>query len=104
MTAMNVTELGFLAAGALAVTAGLTAPLRPDMLPMRKAVSTSQALAASLACVAAGASLSVAAPAMLTNTPLAAVMGLSAVHAVVTAVKWRNERLGAPQRSHSRIA
>lgn len=100
--AMNVTELGFLMAGALAVTAGLTAPLRPDMLA-RKESSTSRALLAAIGCVAACDVLIIAAPAMLQDTPVAAVLALSLVHVGVTAWKWRRERLiAAPQAGHRR--
>ncbi|MFN3524326.1 MAG: hypothetical protein ACK4YQ_18925 [Phenylobacterium sp.] len=93
---MTLTEYGFLAAGALAVAAGLTAPLRPDMLA-RKETSTAWAFAAAAACLIACAMLIVAAPRMLQDTPLAAVLALSVVHAAVTAVKWRKERLAAPR-------
>lgn len=93
---MNVTELGFLMAGALAVTAGLTAPLRPDMLA-RKERSACLAFLAAVGCVAACTALILASPGMVRSTPVAAVLALSLVHVVVTAVKWRRERvMGAP--------
>lgn len=98
---MNVTELGFLMAGALAVTAGLTAPLRPDMLA-RKENSSSRALLAAVGCVAACTVLIFAAPGMVQNTPVAAVLALSLVHVVVTAAKWRRERLTAQRAPRAR--
>lgn len=88
---MNVTEFGFLAAGFLAIAAGLTAPLRPDMLARREGPPT-RALFAALGCVAACLALILAAPSMLKNTPLAAVLALSLMHTAVTAVKWRRAR------------
>ena len=96
---MDVTEFGFLAAGALAVTAGLTAPLRPDMLALKE-TSYARSFLAAVACAIACAVLIALSPGMLTNTPLAAVLALSLVHVAVTAVKWRRERaLGSvPQR------
>lgn len=98
---MNLTELGFLTAGALAVTAGLTAPLRPDMLA-RKETSSSRALLAAIGCVAACTVLIFAAPGMVRNTPVAAVLALSLVHVAVTAAKWRRERLMAPRAHRAR--
>lgn len=85
---MEVTEFGFLAAGALAVTAGLTAPLRPDMLATKE-TSYARSFLAAVACAMACAVLIFLAPGMLKNTPLAAVLALSLVHMAVTAVKWR---------------
>lgn len=92
---MDVTDLGFLAAGALAVAVGLTAPLRPDMLAL-KGTSAARACLAAVACSAACAALIAISPGMLKNTPLAAVLALSLVHAAVTAVKWRREHAQGP--------
>lgn len=76
--------MGFLAAGALAVVTGLTAPLRPDMAA-NEGEAPLRPLLAALACTAVCAILVVIAPEMLRDTPLAIVMGCAIAHAAVTA-------------------
>ena len=93
---MDVTELGFLAAGAVAVIAGLTAPLRPDMA-MPEGETALRPLLASLVCIALCAALIVMAPEMLKDTPLAVVLAFSLAHAAVTLGKEMSRRRIAVQ-------
>ncbi len=93
---MHLTEFGFLMAGVLAVVAGLTAPLRPDMIAAKE-TSSLVAFLTAVGCTLACAALILAEPWMLQNTPVAAVLALSLMHTAVTAAKWRRERAAAPR-------
>ncbi|MDO9247950.1 MAG: hypothetical protein Q7U11_15935 [Phenylobacterium sp.] len=92
---MDVTDIGFLAAGAVAVVTGLTAPLRPDMAPP-EGVTTLRPLLAAIVCTAICAGLIVMAPGMLKDTPLAVVLVCSLAHAAVTAGKALSRHRHAP--------
>lgn len=101
---MDVTEIGFLAAGAVAVVTGLTAPMRPDMTPP-DGVSGLRPLVAAIVCTLLCAGLIVAWPAMLKDTPLAIVLVCSLIHAVVTAGKAGHRLLpGGRGLSRRRVA
>lgn len=94
---MDATEFGFLAAGAVAVVAGLTAPHRPDMA-MPEGETAIRPLLASIVCIALCAALIVMSPEMLKDTPLAVVLACSVTHAAVTAAKEAGRRRAAAPR------
>lgn len=75
---MDISELGFLAAGALAVVVGLTAPVRPVTRGMRP--HSPLGLVAGLVSTGVCIGLIAAAPGMVRDTPVAVVLGLSLIH------------------------